>query len=89
MVADGIRDSGDSAVMLATQARVLDSIFNRIVAASCADATRPPNMDALRFAMLAQRQASTAISRLKRHDVMLQHLELRRDEIARRRSEGS
>ena len=67
MIADGIPSIADSGLMLATQARVLDSIFNRLIMS----AFKQPSCyseDALRLAFMAQRQSAHTIDKLKKHD---------------------
>lgn len=87
MIADGVDSPDDAAAILSTQARVLDSVFSRMIAAAFARPGEMPHFECLGAAMIAQRQCSTAIDRLKRHDLRVKDFKLKKDEKILKRTE--
>jgi hypothetical protein len=87
LAADNIHDINDSALMLATQARVLDQIFNRFVMVAFSKPNTYPHVDSLRLALLAQRQSASTIDRLKRNDARRQSLDIKKMQNPYKRTE--
>jgi hypothetical protein len=87
MVADGIDDVHDSALILALQARVLDNLFNRFVMLAFQKPDKYPHVESIRLALMAQRQSAVAVERLKRHDARLQEIEIKKMRNLYKRSE--
>lgn len=60
-----IRELGDPALVYIAQARVLDAVFNRFVTLAFAP-TENPDLDKVKFALMAQRQCADTLNKLNR-----------------------